>query len=384
MSALERCVGDARAFAERYWATKPLLFKRPSGGALAFEDLASLGDFDHMVSSLGLKLPSFRMVKDGKPLPPASYTRTERNRTRSIEGVIDPAAVYERFADGATIVLESVHKYWRPVTSFSRELEMDLGHRIQVNAYITPPGSQGFAVHTDDHDVFVLQTAGSKRWSVMDRDDPSVEIVQDELRFGDVLYIPKGFPHSATTTANTSAHLTVGILTHDAIDIAREVVKLAEEEPTFQERLPLRPAADEAALKETIAQHLDDLKNWIDKVDRDELAWRVTRRLLGTRQELLVGQLEQLALADSLTEGASLRQRPGSICVVNATSGALRVLLADRELEMPLALRETMEFVAATPSFTARDLGHWLDAESALVLVKRLVREGLLEVLVAG
>ena len=33
----------------------------------------------------------------------------------------------------------------------------------------TPPGSQGFAVHSDSHDVFVFQTAGAKQWEVHTR-----------------------------------------------------------------------------------------------------------------------------------------------------------------------------------------------------------------------
>ncbi len=31
---------------------------------------------------------------------------------------------------------------------------------LQINAYLTPPGSQGFATHYDTHDVFVLQVDG--------------------------------------------------------------------------------------------------------------------------------------------------------------------------------------------------------------------------------
>ena len=37
---------------------------------------------------------------------------------------------------------------------------------MQINAYITPPENQGFAAHYDTHDVFVLQVAGSKRWTI--------------------------------------------------------------------------------------------------------------------------------------------------------------------------------------------------------------------------
>ena len=49
---------------------------------------------------------------------------------------------------------------------FCRDLADELGHATQCNAYVTPPGSQGFAPHHDTHDVFVLQVDGHKRWNI--------------------------------------------------------------------------------------------------------------------------------------------------------------------------------------------------------------------------
>ena len=37
---------------------------------------------------------------------------------------------------------------------------------MQANAYITPPQNQGFSHHYDVHDVFVLQLAGEKEWTI--------------------------------------------------------------------------------------------------------------------------------------------------------------------------------------------------------------------------
>ena len=70
------------------------------------------------------------------------------------------------FADGATIVLQGLHRTWAPVRELSQGLAADLGHPVQVNAYITPPQNQGFSDHYDVHDVFVLQVHGEKQWSL--------------------------------------------------------------------------------------------------------------------------------------------------------------------------------------------------------------------------
>ena len=42
-------------------------------------------------------------------------------------------------------------------------LESYFRSAVGCNAYLTPPGSQGFAPHSDDIDAFVLQMEGSKR-----------------------------------------------------------------------------------------------------------------------------------------------------------------------------------------------------------------------------
>ena len=98
------------------------------------------------------------------------------------------------------------------------QLAADLGHPVQVNAYVTPPQSRGFDAHYDVHDVFVVQVDGEKRWRVHQpvhdsplRDQPwtdhraAVEaaaqappLVDTVLRPGDCLYLPRGYLHAAT------------------------------------------------------------------------------------------------------------------------------------------------------------------------------------------
>ena len=37
---------------------------------------------------------------------------------------------------------------------------------VGTNMYLTPPGTQGFAPHYDDVEVFILQLEGKKHWRV--------------------------------------------------------------------------------------------------------------------------------------------------------------------------------------------------------------------------
>lgn len=382
LPALKHCVGDVDVFLEKHWGQVPLLRAPTEVGEHAFDRLASLVDLDHMVASLGLHASGLRMVKDGQTLAPAKYTISTGKRSRSAEARISAPLVYDLYSEGATIVLESLHRYWEPLTDFCRELEISLGHRLQVNAYITPPGSKGFVVHRDDHDVFILQVSGTKHWIVYDRDDEERVLIDQDIERGSALYIPKGFPHAATTGHSASAHLTVGILTHEAIEIVREVVKLAEEEPTFQDRLPREAASDPGALRRSVSSYLGEMRTWLEKVDVDELTERVARRVVTTSQPIIRGQLSQLELLDSIADDTEVVRRRGATCFLFRKDTVLKVLLADRELEMPLRTVPAMEEIASRDRFLVRDLNDALDPESSVVLVRRLVKEGLLEVVV--
>lgn len=324
------------------------------------------------------------MVRSGKPVPLSAYTTPPGKGPRAGEASVNTAAVMGHFDDGATIVLESLHRYWQPLADFCRDLELALGHRLQVNAYITPPGSQGFDVHRDSHDVFVLQVSGKKHWIVHDRSSDDRVLIDQDLEAGMLLYIPKGFPHAAVAGDMASAHLTVGILTHGSIDIVRELVKLAEKEPAFQERLPTSAASDPAVLRDVVERQIDELKAWLDKVDVDDVTERMARRVMTSAQPILRGQLQQLGMLGDLQGTTELRRRRGATCRVFNSGTELKVLLTDRELSMPTALERAMGEVARRERFMVRDLHLFLAPESALVLVRRLVREGLLEVVVDG
>lgn len=382
MPALERCVGDVESFFDRYWGRAPLLHS--DRDAPSFGDLASLDDLDHMVASLGLSTSRLRMVKDGSTLPPAVYSIAAGAKSRATELQVSPALVFEHFEAGATIVLESLHKYWAPLTDFCRDLELALGHPLQVNAYITPPGSQGFAVHRDDHDVFVLQVHGKKHWLVYDREPEDTRIIDGVVGPGDALYIPKGFPHAATTDETPSAHLTVGILTHEAIEVVRVLAGLAEEEPLFEERLSAELVRDPEKLRASVEHYVDELRVWLDKVDLDELGRRLVRRVRTTSQPILRGQLRQLGLIETIADSTTLTRRHGATCDLFRDGDVLRILLSDRELEMPPFAEPAMREVVRRDRLQARDLHALLDPGAALVLVRRLVREGLLEVVLDG
>jgi ribosomal protein L16 Arg81 hydroxylase len=171
---------------------------------------------------LGLFRPDLslvRLVRQNDKKEPYHYRRSD--------GSLDVAGIGRDFADGYTIVLESIHRYVRAIASLLHAIEVELNFATQVNAYFTPPESQGFVPHYDEHDVLIMQLRGSKIWHLYDGIDVAPRaaarhepVAADALpsptdvclEVGDVLYLPGGRVHAAEATSEVSVHLTVGVL----------------------------------------------------------------------------------------------------------------------------------------------------------------------------
>ena len=128
------------------------------------------------------------------------------------------------------------------------------------------------------------------------------------------------------------------------------------------------------------------LREWLDTVDGHAVAAAAVRRFWASRAVPLGGQLHNLLAVESMTDESLVRRRPGSACYLSLDGGdRLRVLLGDRELDMPAALEPAIRRIAsAGKPWPVSDLADLLDAASRLVLCRRLVREGLLEPLPDG
>jgi len=391
--ALERCVGDVRRFAEEHWGREPL--HRRAADPDGFPGLLDLADVDHLITENLLRMPSFRLVKEGQPLDPKRYTQTIRVGSERVDRTIRPDRVLDAFQEGASIVLQALHRQWPPVARFCRDLELSLTHRTQANAYVTPATSQGFAVHHDTHDVFVLQTHGRKEWRVYgpvvelagkeqpwskSRTDPGEPILRAELSAGDCLYLPRGFPHDAVAREEVSIHVTVGILASTWVDVWQHVMKGVPEHRPFREALPVGFAEDPSALAEELSIRVKELQAFVEEAADERAAEAFVDRFWRTRRPFLAGQLGQLERLPSLSGEDLLRRRSAGVFRVSRERDEARVVLGLRELRMPAFCEPALRFVAGTPGpFRASDLPG-LDPGSAVVLSRRLIREGAVEI----
>jgi hypothetical protein len=346
-----------------------------------FADLLSLDDVDRFLTTTALRSPFFRLVKAGERIPEEAYTRTGRAGSRPVPGIADPARVAARFEDGATIVLQGLHRWSEPVARFCRGLEEALGHPCQVNAYITPPGAQGLDLHEDAHDVFVLQAFGRKRWEVHAApEEPSRAPLDVEVTAGDTIYLPTGTPHAARAQRELSGHLTVGIHVTRWRDVLSSLASRAAE--ALDGPVPAGWLEDPDDFADDLRARLAALAGALAEVDGRAEADERRERFLSTRASLARGTIAERATPIAVDDASVVLRRPGSICALAERPDRLAVLLGDRRLEMPPWLAPAMRRIAdleEDEELTVRDLALLLpDAGSRAVLVRRLTREGLL------
>jgi ribosomal protein L16 Arg81 hydroxylase len=320
--ALRRLVGDdVRTFARDVWGREALLRRAADLGHVPPHDLFSAAAVDELVSTRGLRTPFVRVAKDGSTLADRAFT-AGGGVGAAIGDQVSDDKLLRLFADGATIVLQGLHRVWQPLVEFSQALAADLGHPVQVNAYVTPPQSRGFDDHYDVHDVFVLQIDGEKHWRIHPpvheaplRDQPwtdhraAVEaaartepVIDVVLRPGDCLYLPRGYLHAATALGGVSTHLTFGVHTWTRRHLAEELVAAAlhalAEDPETRRSLPLGvvvgDADDVVDEVELVRRRLADA---IETVAADAVADRLGTRSRGSGRAAPVGPLAQLRTA---------------------------------------------------------------------------------------
>jgi ribosomal protein L16 Arg81 hydroxylase len=247
------------AFARDIWSRTALLTREASD----FRDLFSAAAVDELVSRRGLRTPFLRVAKDGATLPESSFT-SPAGVGATIADQLDDTALWRAFADGATLVLQALHRTWEPIADLVSALSDELGHPVQANAYVTPQQNRGFDTHYDVHDVFVLQVEGTKRWTIHEpvlpdplRDQPWTAHRQEVseaaatnkahldtvLRPGDVLYLPRGWLHSAQAQGDVSIHVTLGVHVWTRHALAERLAQAAlaalKDDPTARRSLPL-------------------------------------------------------------------------------------------------------------------------------------------------
>lgn len=328
-SPLQRLTGlDVSGFAP-HWGTGPLL-TRVADLPTDLTDLFGPDALDELVSRRGLRTPFLRVAKSGADIPASRWTRGG-GVGAGIDDQVSDDDLLRLLDDGATLIGHALHRTWPPLVDFVQALVAEIGHPVQANSYLTPPANRGFDPHFDNHDVFVVQVGGRKRWIIHEpvlpvplksqewkamrpqtaaraQEAPTLDVV---LETGDVLYLPRGWVHSAQALGEMSTHVTLGVHAWTRATLAEDLTAAAlaalADDRSVREALPLGIAPGDP--RPEAADVRAALKAAIDAVPDADLVAALDARARNATRTSPVSPVAQVQTALDLAPGTLVRWR---------------------------------------------------------------------------
>jgi lysine-specific demethylase/histidyl-hydroxylase NO66 len=374
-------IGRERFFSE-FWEQKPLVTRgRP---ASFFAPLFSAADVDHVIC-------------DQRPKPSRIEVVTSQGFVRdnylNLDGTANINLVYERYLEGSTIILSGLDETWEPLAIFCRKLEGALSHPAGIGIYLTPPGTQGVKPHYDTQEIFVLQVEGKKHWKVYQplHELPPVEgayrlvdehkltalVGETSLEPGDMLYLPRGFIHEGSAGDSPSLHITLEIHVRSWFDFLSDALAaMAERDVQLRRSLPVGFLHREEAMQSLRARFVELVEAFHRQVRVDDAVGKHVEALAVKKPPPPDGHFSMLfAEIDGKTR---LKKRHTSLVRVFERQGVAGLQFSGNQIVGPAKIRDALRYIADADELTPDALPGSLNEAEKLVLVRRLVRVGLL------
>jgi ribosomal protein L16 Arg81 hydroxylase len=237
-----------------------------AGGASAFEQLGSWNMVDWLLRQ-----------------PKVDVLAGRRGEVWSGDDPATAGAARQLLAEGYTVGIRHAERHGGQLAALAAEFQAEFAAEVNIHLYCTPGGQPGFGWHYDAEDVFILQTTGSKQWSLRKNTVnpwPLIETIPQDMRYGrelmplqrtnlaagDWLYIPAGYWH-CTEAGEESISLSIGLMSPTAIDLYDFLRNRLLQSIRWRQRLPTPgkagPWSDEQLLamyQEVLAGLSSDLK----------------------------------------------------------------------------------------------------------------------------
>ena len=345
-----------------------------------YGDLFTLQDFDDAIT----RDPSYVKLANAATKKNLSY----KPSAPGLEAVIAD------LRDGGTVVLDQLHNKEPKLNLLCRALAPEFGHRFQTNLYLTPPKGKGFSPHWDNHDVFILQVVGSKKWMIEKTrralpskgetmDDEGRELRGELLTFtlnqGDIIYIPRGFVHAAECDTEASLHVTLGVSGVFWEDLLHAAIKAKIQQGQDQDLGGLLPFGFMQASREQLVTLTKDiLKQMTDEAFLASAVDNFRDKCVTDYKLDVSGQVVDFLRPSPLLVTDVVGPRRSIVYQVHKSDGGVRVNFGARSITFLNLFQDALDFALKTPSFAIKDLPGDLIDEERLALIERLIEEGLI------
>ncbi|RWR21294.1 hypothetical protein D8Y24_09110 [Agrococcus lahaulensis] len=218
VNLVNEMVGDPSVFARDVYAREPFLRR---GAVSNPEEFVSLQSIAALLKRGSVRRSDFFLARNGVRLQSDDFLRVMRVRGNSVADIADASLVLREVNKGATLVMSALDRHVDHVARAVEDLRALLRFHTEAMVFVTPPANQAFPVHHDGTDTLILQTVGTKHWSVWSPPEdvaqtsegydestlpePMIDVV---LEPGDVLHVPRRYPHRVRSVDNTSVHVT--------------------------------------------------------------------------------------------------------------------------------------------------------------------------------
>lgn len=306
-------------FLSEFWG-KSVAFIR--GERDRFRELVTWDELNTVLEQHRLLRPRIRMFRDGEAVDAKQFMK-DRSR-------LNAAGLTTALADGATLIVDSVHEMMPAVGKLAEACQQVLQSETTVNLYASWRSQKGFKLHWDAQDTMIVQVYGRKNWIVHGptrlhpfKDETEVApepsdapAWDDVLEPGDVLYLPRGWWHVAYPLNEPSLHLTVTIVPANGIDLLGWLTKQLNKYPEVRMNVP--SLASEEEQREYVARFAELISQFsaYEMFGRFTAEWEASLPVApvfslpeGPDAKLSAESLVRL----SLTQGVVLEECPASI-----------------------------------------------------------------------
>jgi hypothetical protein len=354
---------------------------------LATGDLLSIHDIDRFFSTIKYRTTECFCVNGSHPIDVSEFAD---------RGVVDSRKALRLFGEGATIVLNRVHLYHPPLSDICIRLAAELSAPCQANVYLTPPSSKGFDLHYDTHDVFILQSTGTKQWRVYEaamelplagqgtserleaRGGP---ILEAELKPSQVLYIPRGWMHEGITTSSLSLHITFGVYFFTWADaILESIAHSIFNERRYRSALPLDlfyPKFDADAIQQRLRALIAELAS---TVSVSSLRHSLKDQYKDQMQANTAGLLKQIVLSQKVSDCTKFYARPGSADLMTESGDALVIEVPGGKSSIRKEAREAAKTCLSGQTMSVAKLSRWLSDADRIDLVQLMIAAEIVKV----
>ena len=400
---------EPEVFFRDYWEKEYLLLSR--GAPDYYRSILGIDDIDGFLQSNRVPFSLVKAVKEGEvyglgdrvPGDRILVDRVLSDRKgagrsdgRDLSSFVDHTGLYAAFTeDGATIVIDGGHHAIPSLTRFCARLEGQLRFRVQANLYITPPGTRGLRPHHDTHDVIVLQIAGGKDWRLFGRsgqrlplarargaerafDDDQVEH-RLSLNAGDLLYLPRGLIHDASTDGEMSIHVALGLRPDLRLDLAQELIESAADSAYFRQALP-HPYCGEAEIIAFKSEFARELAALVDAMDVGELMRKRRDIFVDGQLRERRGQFGDLLRLFELSATSVVVRRTGLDCVVDRQDSGSTVRFGVHEVGVPPYLESALSLILQERPFVVGKLPGLMNDLGKIELIRQFVWTGFLRI----